>query len=87
VRRVVLFEGMFIGLISWVLGTLLALPFGYWLANAVSGAMLESRITFTFSTTGLWLWLGLVLVIATLSSLAPAQRASQLTIREVLAYE
>lgn len=87
VRRVVLFEGVFVGLISWLLSALLSVPFSHALANAVSVAMLQTRVEVLVSTTGMALWLALVLVIAVLATLAAAQRASQLTVREVLAYE
>jgi ABC-type lipoprotein release transport system permease subunit len=40
-----------------------------------------------YSAAGAVIWLVLVLFITVLASLIPAQRASQLTIREVLAYE
>ena len=87
VRKVVLFEGLFVGLMSWALATALAFPFGHALANAVSGAILQTRVEVVYSTFGMGLWLALVLVIAVLATLAAAQRASKLTVREVLAYE
>ena len=33
------------------------------------------------------IWLGLVMVLASVSSLAPARHAARLTVREALAYE
>jgi putative ABC transport system permease protein len=87
VRKVVLFEGIFVGLLSWLLGTVAAFPFGLMLTNAMSVALLQSRADTHHSTLGIGLWLALVLVIAAVASLAPAQRASRLTVREVLAYE
>ncbi len=87
VRKVVLFEGTTVGLISWIFSTVLALPFGYLLANTVSEATLQTQARFRFSTLGPGLWLVLILVIGTLASLVPAHRATQLTVREVLAYE
>ncbi len=87
VRKVVLFEGVFVGLISWVLGAIVGVPFGYVLSGFVSAATLRAKAEFLFSAPGMWLWLALVLVIAAVASLAPAQRASRLTVREVLAYE
>jgi ABC-type lipoprotein release transport system permease subunit len=35
----------------------------------------------------MFLWLGVVTLVALLASLLPAQRAANLTVREVLAYE
>jgi putative ABC transport system permease protein len=87
VRRVVLFEGMVVAVISWALGAVLALPFGMALTNAISAALLNAEPDVQFSTMGMGLWLALVLGVATLASLIPARRASRLTVREVLAYE
>jgi putative ABC transport system permease protein len=87
VRKVVLFEGIFVGLISWLLALAGSLPIGLALSSVVASTVLNAPAEFLFSARGMWLWLALVLVIATAASLAPAQRASQLTVREVLAYE
>lgn len=85
--QLVVVEGMLIGVISWVLGWLAALPIAY-LLNANLGTMLmKVPLQFTFSTQGLMTWLAVVLVIAALASLAPARSAVRLTIRDVLAYE
>ncbi|MBN1122657.1 MAG: ABC transporter permease [Anaerolineae bacterium] len=87
VRKLVLVEGLFVGLMSWLLGTLVSFPFGIGLANAVSVATMQTTLAFKFSTPSMAIWLALVLIISTLASLVPAQNASQLTVREVLAYE
>jgi putative ABC transport system permease protein len=87
VRKVVLFEGIFVGLISWLLALAGSLPIGLALSKVVAATVLNAPAEFLFSARGMWLWLALVLVIATAASLAPARRASQLTVREVLAYE
>ncbi|MBN1429501.1 MAG: FtsX-like permease family protein [Anaerolineae bacterium] len=87
VRRLVLIEGLAVALMSWVLSIALAYPLGMGLANAVATATLQTTLDFVFSTQGILAWLALVLVIATAASIAPAQGASRLTVREVLAYE
>ena len=87
VMRIVLVEGVFVGLISWVLGGLLAYPMGKLLSDAVGIAFMESPLTYSFSTNGAVGWLLAVLVIATIASLLPAWNASRLSVRETLAYE
>lgn len=87
VRKLVLIEGLFVGFISWLLGTIAAFPFGIGLANAVSLAIMQTTLAFKFSTPSMAIWMALVLLIATLASIIPAHNASQLTVREVLAYE
>jgi putative ABC transport system permease protein len=48
---------------------------------------LRTRLQYPFSTSGALLWLVVVMLLATLASYLPAQAASRLTVREVLAYE
>jgi putative ABC transport system permease protein len=63
VRKVVLFEGVVVGLISWILGTLVAFPFGHALVNAVGVAMLQTQMDVRFSALGVGLWLALIYAI------------------------
>ncbi|MFO7679716.1 MAG: FtsX-like permease family protein [Chloroflexota bacterium] len=87
VMRIVLVEGIFVGIISWVLGALLAYPMGKLLSDAVGIAFMEAPLTYSFSTNGAIGWLLAVLVIAAIASLLPAWNASRLSVRETLAYE
>ena len=87
ILRIILIEGMLIGLLSWIIGGLLALPASRILTETVGLALLQSVPTYIFSTNGAILWLGIVLVLALLASFMPARRASLLTVREVLSYE
>jgi putative ABC transport system permease protein len=87
VMRIVLVEGIFVGMISWILGALMAYPIGKLLSDAVGIAFMEAPLTYSFSTNGAIAWLFTVLVIAALASLIPAWNASRLSVRETLAYE
>jgi putative ABC transport system permease protein len=80
-------EGMTVGVISWLLGTLLAIPISRALTDSVGLAILKSPLSYEYSYLGAGLWLALAVVIAALSSLAPARSAAQLTVHDVLAYE
>jgi putative ABC transport system permease protein len=87
VAQVFILEGVAIGLISWFFGSLLALPLGKQLSNAVGVPLMGAPLAFSFSINGVWLWLVLVVVLSALASFLPARKASRLTVREVLAYE
>ena len=87
VAQVFILEGVIIGLLSWALGSLLALPLGRLLADAVGVPLMGTPLTFTYSMNGAWIWLLLVALLSVLASLVPARNASRLTVREVLAYE
>lgn len=87
VLRIVLVEGVFVGAISWVLALAASYPIGKILSNMVGVSFLDVPLTYVFATTGAVGWLAVVLLIAALSSLLPAWRASRLSVRQTLAYE
>ena len=87
VLKIVLVEGVLIGVLSWLLGTVLAFPLGMGLSNAVGTAFLNAPPTFRFSFSGVALWFALVIILAAVASFLPAWNASRLTVRDVLAYE
>jgi putative ABC transport system permease protein len=80
-------EGVVIGLLSWAMGALFAIPMSQGLNEALGQAVMGVPLTYTYSLQGLWLWLGIVSLLSVLASFIPARTASRLTVREVLAYE
>ncbi|HID53568.1 MAG TPA: FtsX-like permease family protein, partial [Anaerolineae bacterium] len=87
VLRIVLLEGVLIGLISWIIGGLAAIPASRWLASAVGNTLFQAEPSYSFSPQGALLWLFVVLLLALFASYLPARNASRLTVREVLSYE
>ena len=87
VAQVFILEGITIGLLSWSLGSLLAIPLTQGLNAALGSATMGTALTHSYSMPGLWLWLVVVLILSALASFIPARNASRLTVREVLAYE
>lgn len=87
ISSIVLLEGVLIGLISWLLASLAALPISKQLADVMFQIIFDRNATLDFTPTGNLIWLGVVLVLSVLASLLPAYHATRLTIREVLAYE
>lgn len=87
VLLIVLLEGIVIGLISWIIGGLAAIPASRAMASAVGQALLRAEPSYTFSVSGAFLWLFIVLLLAIFASYLPARSASRLTVREVLSYE
>jgi putative ABC transport system permease protein len=80
-------EGVFVGVLSWVLAIPLSLPGVRLFGDMIGEAVLEIPLDFAYSTEGLVLWLLIVVVISALASLWPALRAAQVSVREALAYE
>lgn len=87
IMRMVIAEGMIIGVISWIFGTILAVPIALVLNYAVGISILQSPLRYVFSLDGFLIWLGLILIISALACILPARNAVRLTVREVLAYE
>jgi putative ABC transport system permease protein len=84
---IVLVEGILIGLISWLLACLVAVPISKQLADVIFRIIFNTNARLAFNFSGNLIWLGLVLLLSIIASVIPAYNASRLTIREVLAYE
>jgi len=87
IAKLVLVEGLLVGLISYAFGAVLSFPITYLLSNVISLAIFSSPATFAFTVQGFAIWLAVVAGLSVLASIVPARSATQLTIREVLAYE
>jgi putative ABC transport system permease protein len=87
VRRIFVVEGIIIGVISWLVGTILALPLSQLLGNMIGGLFLNAPLDHNFSINGVVIWLVVVVILSAVASFLPAWNASRLTVQEVLAYE
>ncbi|MRR12715.1 FtsX-like permease family protein, partial [bacterium] len=79
-------EGMTVGAIAWVLGALLSYPLSVWLVRLLTTAI-GVPLSYSYSWAGMTAWLAVMLVISGLASMAPAFRASQVSVRDAIAYE
>ncbi len=88
VMQVVIIEGIFVGLVSWVFATALAYPIS-WAMTVIIGvtSFYKTPFVFAFAPSGILIWLVIVLVLSVLASYFPARNASRLSVREVLSYE
>jgi len=87
ITRLVIIEGLIIGMVSYLLGVVLSFPITRLLGDVVNLAIFHARGEFVLTGMGFSLWLLVVFVLSILASVTPARNAKQLTIREVLAYE
>jgi putative ABC transport system permease protein len=85
--RIVVAEGLLIGLLSWLAGAALSVPISKLMADAVGRSLLNAQLDFAFSTRGALFWLLVVLALAALGSAHPPPRAARRTDREELANE
>lgn len=87
VFRIVIIEGLMIGMLSWLLAIGLSWPLGAMLSRSIGLAFMDYPLPASISPGGILAWAILVIVISVLASLFPALRAVRLTVTEVLAYE
>ncbi|HHY73976.1 MAG TPA: ABC transporter permease [Bacillus bacterium] len=85
--KIVIFEGVTIGIISWFFSSLLAYPISKTLSDSIGIVLFKTPLDFTFPLLGLLSWLGTVIVISTFACFIPASQATKLTIQESLSYE
>lgn len=79
-------EGVTVGALAWLFGAVLAYPISLGLVRALEESI-GLPLTFTFSWTGVVTWLAMMLVISASASIAPAFRASQVSVRDAISYE
>jgi len=84
---IVVVEGLVIGILSWAMAAIAAWPISRALGNMMVKVLFTSGLDFTFEPVGLLIWLAVSVVVSIAGSFLPAWRASQLTVREALAYE
>lgn len=85
--QIVTVEGVLIGMISWALAVIIAIPISKVVSSVIGQQFLGASLNYRFSFVGAGGWLILVIVLAAVASFLPAWNASRLTVREVLAYE
>ena len=87
ISKLVVYEGLFTGLVSYIIGAIVSFPVSIMLGNMVNQAIFKSKAILTISPSGFVIWFVLVIIMSIGASLLPARNATRLTIREVLAYE
>jgi len=79
-------EGVVIGVLSWLLGAAFTYPVSLGLVRLLEKAI-TIPLSYEFSWGGVGLWLVIVAAISAVASLLPAFRASQVSVRDAIAYE
>jgi putative ABC transport system permease protein len=86
VRRIVVAEGVFTAIASWLLAIIPALGLTAIMGSVVGNTFMSAPLPFQISALSVGIWSVLVVLGAVLATDAAATRASQLTVREALAY-
>lgn len=86
ILRNIISEGVFIGLMSWVIALPLSLPISFGIDYFIGSMSFRAPLPLVISPAGLIIWLALILIGSIAASAYPARQAAQLTVRETLAY-
>ncbi|MFZ5923021.1 MAG: FtsX-like permease family protein [Chloroflexota bacterium] len=86
ILRNIISEGVFIGLMSWVISLPLSLPLSFGIDYLIGMMSFRSPLPLVVSPIGLAVWVTLIIAGSIAASAYPAQQASRLTVRETLAY-
>ena len=87
VLQIIIVEGIFVGLVSWLVASLLALPFSKLMSVMVGINFIKVPLEFAFATSGIGLWLLIVVTLSVIASYLPAHNAARIRVQEALAYE
>jgi putative ABC transport system permease protein len=79
-------EGLLLGALSWAQAVPLSLLAGRYFVDAI-GQVIDFPVVYHYSVAGIWIWLAIVVVLSLVASWLPARRATQISVRESLAYE
>ena len=85
--KIISIEGLVIGIVSWILAAILALPISKYVGDLFGMIFLRTTLDFAVSPVAFLLWLGVVILFSLLASFFPARNATRLTVRDTLVYE
>ncbi|MFQ5459211.1 MAG: FtsX-like permease family protein [Anaerolineae bacterium] len=85
--RMVLTEALVLGAASGLMGSVVAVPMGKMLSDAVGMTFMHAPLRYTYSWAGAGLWLVVLVALTVVASALPGLRASRVSVREALAYE
>ncbi|MDO9270181.1 MAG: FtsX-like permease family protein [Methylobacter sp.] len=84
--KLFMLEGLFHGLLAWLISIPLAFLVAEPLAEQLGITMLGIHLDFVFSLLSVGFWLGFVLILAMLAAYLPARNASKIVVRAGLSY-
>jgi putative ABC transport system permease protein len=79
-------EGVLQGLISWAVAVPLSFAGGHPAANGLGQALFEANLDYQYNWQAVLVWLLIVTIISILASIVPARSATQISVRDSLAY-
>jgi putative ABC transport system permease protein len=79
-------EGVLQGVLSWLIAVPISFVLAQPLSRALGQAMFEANLDYQYNFGAVLAWLVIMVVISTLASILPARNATQISVRDSLAY-
>ncbi len=86
ILRNIISEGIFIGLMSWLIAIVISLPLSFGVGSMLGNLSFMVPLSLIISPTALLIWLIVIVLGSIAASTYPAWQASRLTIQETLSY-
>ncbi len=80
-------EGVVQGLLSWLIAIPISFVLAKPLANMLGTVMFEANLDYQYNSGAISVWLIIILIISIIATILPARRATQVSVRESLAYD
>jgi putative ABC transport system permease protein len=87
IRRLFIVEGVLIGILSAIVALPLSVPSSIGFGTVLGEVLANRPLPYAPTLEGPALWFAIIMFISAAASVMPAQRASQISVREALAYE
>jgi putative ABC transport system permease protein len=84
---IIIIEGIMVGTMSWLIAAPLSYPGARLFNNVLGETVFQMPLDFVYSMPALVGWLVIIVIMSALASLWPALQATQVSVREALAYE
>lgn len=79
-------EGVLQGLLSWLVAVPISLVTSPLVATSLGIAMFSAKLDYQYNWAAIGVWLGVVVIISVVASILPARGATQISVRDSLAY-
>ena len=79
-------EGVLQGTFSWLVVVPISFVLGKFMSNALGQALFGANLDYQYNLMAVGLWLVVILIISTLAAVIPARSATQISVRDSLAY-
>ena len=80
-------EGILQGMFSWALAVPLSFFIAQPLADTLGQAMFDANLDYQYNFSAVLIWLLVILIISIVASIVPARNATQVSVRDSLAYQ